>query len=178
MGVAELHGQPGRLEDDPDFVRTLVRFAEGLTSETAVRKKYRLDERTWEALGQNDALVERIEEEKARRCRSGETAREKAQVHFTAAPDVLNSIMTNTATSAKHRIDAAHEIRGIAANGPESAPATDRFQITIVLSADGADHVEHYDKPLVINPNNDSTTPQKLLPTNKQTEGSRNEDSL
>jgi hypothetical protein len=69
-------------------------------------------------------------------------------------------------TSARHRIESVRELRQIATNGPEAAPASDRFQITINLCADV---VERYDKSIAVNPNdvdpfNDvGATPQGLL---------------
>jgi len=68
---------------DSDLGRELivdcVRFAEGLLTEAAVRKKYRFEDNAWEALGSNDELVEKIEAEKLRRIRDGSAKREKAQ---------------------------------------------------------------------------------------------------
>ena len=60
-------------ENDHEFISDLARFADNLLSEAAVKKKYRLAESAWEALGSNDALVEKIEAEKLRRIRDGST---------------------------------------------------------------------------------------------------------
>ena len=65
----------------------------------------------------------------------------------------------------KHRIDLAKALDAFAANGPETAPASDRFVITINLGSD----VLHFDKSIALDPNdvdpfNDTdTTPQGLL---------------
>ena len=72
--------------------------------------------------------------------------------------------MHDAGASARHRIESARELRQIAANGPEAAPASDRFQITINLGAD----VLHFDKSIAIDandvdPHNTDTTPQGLL---------------
>ena len=60
---------------DSDLGRELVvdcvRFAEGLLDERVIRKKYRFTNDDWETLGENDALVEKIEAEKVRRIRDG-----------------------------------------------------------------------------------------------------------
>ena len=164
--VVDLHGQPAHLEDDFDFVADCCRYSENILSEEAIKKKYRFDDTTWESLGNNEALIEKIEAEKVRRIRNGSTARERAQQLFATAPSVLGDILHGDAVSPRHKIESARELRQIAANGPEAAPAADRFQITINL---GADVVERYDKSIAINandvdPNDINTTPQGLLP--------------
>jgi TIR domain len=77
--VVDLHGRPKPFEDDPEFIRDLARFADGVLSESAVKRKYRLAESVWDALASNDALFEKIKEEKLRRLRDGSSKREKAQ---------------------------------------------------------------------------------------------------
>jgi hypothetical protein len=57
-------------------------------------------------------------------------------------------LLDNTA-SARHRIDSAKTLNDFAANGPAGVPASDRFQITIVMNSD----VLHFDKSIEINPN-------------------------
>ena len=57
----------------------------------------------------------------------------------------------------------ARKLRQIAANGPEAAPAADRFVITINLGAE----VLHFDKSIAIDandvdPNDTDTAPQEL----------------
>jgi hypothetical protein len=163
--VVDLHGQQMRFEDDPDFVSDLCRYAEGIFSEQDVRKKHLLSADTWERLGSNDKLVEAIEAEKIRRIRNGSTKRERAQQLVVQAPTVLGDIMLDASASPKHRIDSAKALDAFAANGPEAAPATDRFQITINLGADTL----RFDKSIAIDPNdvdplNDTdATPQGLL---------------
>ena len=156
---------PTSLEDNADFVADLCRFAEGLLTEAAVKKKYRFDDSTWDALGSDDALVEKIEAEKVRRIRNGSAKRESAQQLVVQAPNVLGGIMLDANASPKHRIDSAKALDAFAANGPEAAPASDRFQITINLGSD----VLHFDKSIAIDANdvdpfNDTdTTPPGLL---------------
>ena len=110
-------------------------------------------------------LIESIEAEKVRRIRNGSTKRERAQQLVVQAPDVLGGIMLDASASPKHRIDSAKALDAFAANGPEAAPASDRFQITINLGSD----VLHFDKSIAIDANdvdpfNDiDTTPQGLL---------------
>ena len=148
--IIELHhGQPAHPEDNQEFVADCCRYAENILSEEAVRKKWHFDNATWEKLGSNDALVEAIENEKVRRIRSGQQKRERAQVLVTQAPDILNSIMSDPAASPRHRVDAIKTLDRFASNGPESAPASDRFVITINLGSD----VLKFDKSIAPDPN-------------------------
>ena len=165
--VVDLEGRPTPFEDDPEFISDLARFADGLLSEAAVKKKYRLAESAWETLGSNDALVEKIEAEKVRRIRDGSSKREKAQALIVKAPGILDGIMSDPSASPRHRVDAIKVLDDFAANGPgQNAPASDRFQITINL---GADLQLKFDKSRMpdvhdIDPNDIDTTPQGLLP--------------
>ena len=130
--------------DNLELIQDLCRYAENLLSEQQVRKKYRVDNETWECLGSNDSLVEAIEAEKTRRIRNGSTARERAQQHFASAPNVLGNILNDDGASPRHRIESARELRQIADNGPGATPAADRFIITIDL---GEDQKLTIDKP-------------------------------
>src|SRR5215831_10517597 len=125
------------LIDNLEFITDLARYAEGLLSEAAVRKKYRFDEATWARLGEDDELVRAIEEEKTRRIRSGTAKREKAQQHVVRAPDVLEKILTDEKASPKHRIDAAKTLDDLAEGGPRAVhDDSDRVIITINLGGD------------------------------------------
>jgi hypothetical protein len=124
------------------FLEDCCRFSEGLLTEKQIVKKYQLDAEMLDRLNSDDALIEAIEVEKARRIRDGSTAREKAQAHFTKAPDILNSIMEDTAASPRHRIESAKELRVVASNVADAAtPAmsAERFIIKIVLGPDPGD---------------------------------------
>jgi hypothetical protein len=168
--IVELPVQPAHPEDNQEFVVDCCRFAENILSEAAVKKKYHFDDATWHRLGNNESLIEKIEAEKRRRIRDGSTKRERAQQLVVQAPDILGGIMLDASASPKHRIDASKALDAFAANGPESAPTSDRFQIIINLG----DDVLKFDKSIEINPNdidphntdpnNIDTTPQKLLP--------------
>jgi hypothetical protein len=151
------------LKDDHEFIADCARYAEGVLSEQAVKKKYRFDDTTWESLGNDEKLIEAIEAEKTRRVRNGSTARERAQVLFVAAPGVLGDIMNDTGASPRHRIESARELRQVAATGPEAVPATDRFTIVINLGED----VIRVDKPIAVGVDDDGNTidaaPQGLL---------------
>ena len=161
--VVDRRGRSLSLEDNHDFVSDCARYGEGLLSEEAMRRKYCFDDGAWEKLGDNEALIEAIEAEKIRRVRDGSAARERAQQLFATAPSVLGDILHDDSASPRHRIESARELRQIAANGPEAAPAADRFVITINLGAE----VLHFDKSIAIDandvdPNDTDTAPQGL----------------
>jgi hypothetical protein len=156
-----------------DFLSDFARYSEGILDEKYLRRKYKqFDNNVWEKLGSDDRLVEAIETEKVRRMRNGDSAREKAQQIFVAAPNVLGGILTDNGANARHRIEASKELRTIANVGPESTPSTDRFQITIVLNADGSSDphdVIKFDKARAIGIEDDAA-PQELVAIDKPTE--------
>jgi len=119
------------LRENSELVRDLCRYAENLASESAVRKKWRLSEETWELLGADDELVRAVEEERTRRVRSGATKRELAQQHVVRGPNVLASIMDDPRANARHRVDSIKALDSLAANGPEAATEQERFVIRI-----------------------------------------------
>ena len=124
--------------ENDELIADLARYAENLVSEAAIRRKYRdlLNNEAWTTLGQDDLLVEMIEAEKVRRIRNGAAKREKAQNFVTAAPDILNGIMSNPKESARHRIDASKVLNGLADPGPEAAAEQEKIYIKIDLGAD------------------------------------------
>jgi hypothetical protein len=131
------------LLDNADFITDFARYGEGILDEKFLRRKYnQFDNSVWEKLGSDERLVSAIEAEKVKRMQNGLSAREKAQQMFVAAPSVLGGILNDNGANARHRIEASKELRTIAALGPESAPATDRFHIVINMGAD----IETYNK--------------------------------
>jgi hypothetical protein len=165
-------GEPSFTEDH-EFIVDLARYAEGSLTEQQVKKKYRFDDETWLRLGEDDTLVERIENEKIRRVRDGSAARERAQQIFATAPGVLGDILNDDGASPRHRIESAKELRQIAANGPEAKTPADRFVITINL---GGGVVEHYNKTIAIDANdvdlNDSDTTMLAITNKREDDGS------
>jgi hypothetical protein len=159
--------QDGQLINNQEFVCDLARFSENLLTEKFIRRKYgKLDDATWERLGGDDALVEKIEEEKVRRMRDGSSKREKSQQLIMKGPAILDSIASDVSASPRHRVDAIKTLDSFTTNPQQGAPASDRFIITINL---GADHVEHYNKSISINaddvvPDDVVATPQRSLP--------------
>ena len=124
------------LIDNHELITDLARYSETLCSESAIRKKWRLSEETWEMLGSSDELVRAIEEEKTRRIRSGATKRELAQQHIIRGPTVLASIMDDPRANARHRVDSIKALNAIADPGPEAATEQDRIIIKIDMGAD------------------------------------------
>ena len=164
---------PTSLIENHDFITDCARYAEGLLSEKDVKKRHHFDDNTWESLGNNEKLIEAIEAEKVRRIRNGSTKRERAQQLVVQAPGVLGDIMLDASASPKHRIDSAKALDAFAANGPEAAPASDRFQITINLGAD----VLKFDKSIAIDandvdPNDTNTTMLPIIAAKKKDDGS------
>src|SRR5262249_32688997 len=170
---------PQSLIENHDFITDLARYAEGLYSEQDIKKKYHFDDATWVRLGEDDALVEAIEAEKVRRVRNGQAKREKAQQLVVQACDVLGEIMRDADASPKHRIDASKALDAFADNGPQMAPAADRFVITINLGADQQLKIDKSIKPIANDKDIEviDTTPQELLPifaTNRKDDGGGN----
>jgi hypothetical protein len=145
--VVDLHGRSKSFEDDHELIVDLCRFAEGLLSERQVRKRHRLADSAWKQMGEDDALLEKIEDEKLRRIRDGSTKRELAQKHIVRGPTVLSEIMDDVSASPRHRVDAVKTLDTLAANGPQNAPPMDRFIIQINLGED----VLRFNKSIAIN---------------------------
>ena len=123
------------LINNHELITDLARFSEALCTESAIRKKWRLSEDTWELLGSSDELVRAIEEEKIRRIRSGATKKELAQQHILRGPNVLATIMDDPKANARHRVDSIKALNAIADPGPEAA-AEEHVIIKIDLGAD------------------------------------------
>jgi hypothetical protein len=162
--VSNVEKSPAALVENAELISDMARYADGTLTEAQIKRKYRhFDGDVWELLGNDDALIDAIEAEKARRIRRGDTARERAQLLFADAPTVLGSIMNDPSSSARHRIESAKELRVVADNGPEVAPpaSSERFQIVINL---GNDEILKFDKSLKCGPEDDvDTTPQEML---------------
>jgi len=124
------------LIDNHELILDCCRYAEGLLSESAVRKKWRLPEDVWEALGSSDELVRTIEGEKVRRVRDGSFKRERAQQHVTRAPDVLAAIMDDPRANARHRVDSVRALDAIATPESQTAAGEEKVIIRIDLGAD------------------------------------------
>jgi hypothetical protein len=155
--VISLRGSTMSLDTDlgRELVVEFVRYVEGLTDESTIRKKFRFDNEVWEKLGADDAFAEAVETERIRRTRDGSAKREKSQQLITKAPGILDSIMTDPAASPRHRVDAIKTLDTFASNGPEGTTAGTRFVIQINLGTDrdGKEIIERYDRSIEVNPN-------------------------
>ena len=120
-----------------EFVADCTRNTEGLLSDLEIKAKYVLTDEDWERLAGNAQLVRAVCAERDRRILSGEFTREAAQRHFANAPQVLNRILVDEQVSARHRIEAARELRQVAGNGLDDAVGPkQKFVIQINLGAD------------------------------------------
>jgi|SRR5215813_7769811 len=177
MAMGDVVKFPSALVDDPEFVTEMARFADGLRTEAQIKKKYRFDAATWNRLGEDDALVEKIEAEKQRRIRDGSTKRERAQVEVIDAAPILGGIMRDPNANERHRIDSIKALDALAANGPESAAvAESRFVIQINLGSDvdGREVVERYSKSIKIDANDIDPNDIAAI-TAKKTDGENGE---
>jgi hypothetical protein len=152
--VGEVVTLPNSFIDNDALVVDLARYAEGSLTEKQVRRRHKLlSEGDWEKMSTDEALCDRIEDEKIRRVYSGEAKKELAQKMVVAAPAVMNSIMMDEKASPKHKIDAAKTLDSFAANGSQAGtPDASRFVISIFLGTDasGNEVVEHFNKPLAV----------------------------
>src|SRR5262245_27653356 len=120
------------------FISDVSRNKERLLSDQRLCEKYGI---TYEALtdiAQKKAVRLAVDTEYERRVRNGDAAKEAAAKFFTKAPEVLDTILNDKSANARHRIEAAKELRATASTGTETAPSAERFVITINLGADEA----------------------------------------
>jgi hypothetical protein len=168
--VVDMNGLPLDAEQRHAFVVDLARFADGTLTEQQVRRTWHLfTDEIWQALGQNEPLIEEIESVKLERIRSGATKRERAQLLVTEAPEIAADIMRDPGANARHRLDACKVLDDFSATGRPAAVAAagEFFQITINLGSDldGKPVIETYNKSIAVNPNdpNDTTRFDKAV---------------
>jgi hypothetical protein len=121
------------------FVVDCTRAGEKLVSDSELQQIYDISPENWAKLEKNTTLIKAIRDERKRRVRNGQAAKEAAAQHFVKAPTVLDSIMSDSRASARHRIEAAREIRQVAVGGDSTeshVDASERFIININLGAD------------------------------------------
>jgi hypothetical protein len=144
-----------------ELIQDLARYCEGICSERNVRKKHKLAESDWERLGSDEAFIEAIKRCREARVRSGAVTRERAQKIFTETPDILGQILKDDDASARHRIEAAREIRAVAATGPETQSPTEMFTININI---GEDYKLQVSQPIRPTPGNNEIVDSTILP--------------
>jgi hypothetical protein len=150
------------LIENYELIQDACRFAEGLITEKAVRKKWHFDETTWSKLGEDEAFIEKVDRERDRRTKTGACARERAQQVFEKCPPALEKILDDKSANPRHVVEVSREIRAIAAVGPEAQPTTEMFTININL---GANEVIRFSKPIAPGlDDNGNVIEQKPLP--------------
>lgn len=118
------------------FISDCSRNRERLLSDQRLCEKYGLTMDAWAEIAKNSAFRLAVSAEHERRISNGDAAKEAAAKFFTKAPEVLDTILNDKSANARHRIEAAKELRATAGTGAESTPAADRFVITINLGED------------------------------------------
>jgi hypothetical protein len=143
------------------FVTDCVRCAESLLTDKELVQIYEISPVDWGNIIKDTALIHAIQRERAARLRSGASARELASKHFVKAPTILDRIMSDEGTSARHRVDAIKEMRAIAAPEKQNnQPDSGRFIIQINIGEES--HI--YNKSIAIDPNDTPPDEQPKLP--------------
>jgi hypothetical protein len=153
-GSVVLRGVEMGLDTDigQGFALDCARYCEGLITEDEIKSKYGLDDSKWARLADNEPLQRAVQREKQHRIANGAAARERAQLLFVQAPNVLGEILNDTSTSPRHRIEAARELRQVAEGGSgATSGSSERFIIRIDLTAGGGEVIE-FNKPGTIEP--------------------------
>jgi hypothetical protein len=129
---------PESLMKNQELVTDLCRFAEGIVTESAVRKKWRLQEEAWNLLGEDGEFVRAVEETRVQRIRSGASKRERAQQLIAEkGPSTLDKILSDGRSNPRHLIDAVKALDDLAEGGPRAVrDDLERVTVTINLGAD------------------------------------------
>src|SRR5262245_28929612 len=118
------------------FISDCSRNRERLLSDQRLCEKYGITYEAWTEIAKSQPFRLAVDTEHERRIRNGDAARESAAKLFAEAPEVLGKILNDDQANARHRIEAAKELRAAAGTGSEATPAADRYVITINLGAD------------------------------------------
>src|SRR5262249_14358733 len=118
------------------FVADCSRNRERIMNDARICEKYGIAPDVYADFAKNKELRLKIDAEHERRVRNGDVARESAAKLFAEAPEVLGEILNDKQANARHRIEAAKELRAAANVGAEPTSSEDRFIITINLGAD------------------------------------------
>jgi len=124
------------------FVVDATRAGEGLLTDAELQEIYDLTPADWTVITKDKALGRAVRDERARRVRNGVAARESAARHFVKMPTILAAIAESQDSNPRHVIEAAKEIRQVAAGSSDNHPAAagDKFTITINLGGDIEKH--------------------------------------
>jgi len=149
--IVQLHS-PIDLSTDAGhaFVIDATRAAEGLLTDKELQEIYELSPADWVAITKDKALGRAVRDERARRVRNGVAARESAARHFVRMPTILAGIAENQDSNPRHIIEAAKEIRQVAAGNSDdkSSAQGEKFSIIINLGGD----VEKYEVDITPKP--------------------------
>ena len=117
--VISLQSAPIDLHTDTGhrFVVDCTRAGEGLITDKELQEKYELSPADWQNITKDMALGRAVRAERERRMLDGTAARESAARHFVKAPTILAGIMESRGIQPSHVIEAAKEIRAVAAVG-------------------------------------------------------------
>jgi hypothetical protein len=159
-GVVTLRGIEVNVDSDVGAAFTVdcVRFVESLVTEEQLKKKYDLDDEAWRQLAHNVALQRAVGRQKELRIRNGDAARERASHLLVEAVGIVGDIARDAGSPPRSRIEAARELRQVAAVGADDAPAAEKERFHIVLNFGSnklIKDVESKPKPEVIEHNVD-----------------------
>jgi hypothetical protein len=144
------------------FLVDAVRAAEGLITDRDLVELHGVSPPELQALAKDSSFARALRAERDRRVRDGTAARESAAQIFVRAPKIMGQILDNEQANARHRIEAARELRQTALPENSNNPAaSERFTITIDL---GAGHIERYDEARAINVTPESKTIENEQP--------------
>ena len=133
--IVNLRSSPIDLNTDAGrrFVVDATRAAEGLISDRELAEKYEISPADWQSITKDLALGRAVRAERERRVLDGTAARESAAKHFVRTPAILAGIMENQLSNPRHVIEAAREIRAVAATagGGDNPMQSEKFSIVI-----------------------------------------------
>src|SRR5262249_20624662 len=98
--------RPSSSDEKRRFVTDATRAAEGLLTDETLQEIYEITPVNWANTAKNTALMHAIRDERTRRVRNGVAAQEAACKYFIKAPKILDEIMTNEHSNARHKIEA------------------------------------------------------------------------
>jgi hypothetical protein len=139
-----LHGDKVDLDSELGhaFVEDCARSIEGLMTEFTLRLKWGLSDTAWVELSASRTLEELVRLKLEGRVRNGKAAQEAANRHFAKTPDVLGAILSNENISPRHRIDAARELRAVAAASHRDQSANNET-VTININLGGDENLTY-----------------------------------
>jgi|SRR5215471_1521099 len=119
------------------FISDSSRNREKLLSDQRLIEKYGLSMDAWKEIAKNQAFRLAVDAEHERRVYSGIGAKEAAASFFIRGPTILNDIMNDKSSNARHKIEAIKELRQTASPGTEKSDTdVDRVRVVINLGAD------------------------------------------